>query len=86
MNNGLSRKYDLVGVQINDCLVDTAHTGNYIYRSGAKNSPESGSGGIILTWGFDQVYTTRICVTTFGTVFTSIYQPGISYGTWQKRG
>ena len=58
--------------------------GNYIYQKGAKNAAEPNTGGCIFTFGFYAVYSVRICITTYNNLYISLYQAGISYGSWKQ--
>ena len=86
INAELEAKYGVNAAYVSDCLMQTANPGHYIYNDGASSAPESGCGGCIFTIGFHEAYSARLCVTTFNNLFISIYQPGISYGSWKKIG
>ena len=83
---GLDSKFGIHAAYVSNCLEQTANPGHYIYNDSAANKPESGCGGCIFTIGFYDAYAARICITTFNNLFISIYQPGISYGSWKKIG
>lgn len=83
-NTGLGAKYGVNGIYVNDCLTETAMPGNYIYQKGAKNAAESNTGGCIFTFGFYAAYSVRICITTYNNLYISLYQAGISYGSWKQ--
>lgn len=86
VETGLDSKFGIHAAYVSNCLEQTANPGHYIYNDSAANKPEPGCGGCIFTIGFYDAYAARICITTFNNLFISIYQPGISYGSWKKIG
>ena len=74
---------------VTDALQQTIDTGIYSYSFNATNAP-SPSPGIIMTIGLKDVdgsllFSLRIALTTDNELYTSIYQPGISWGTWEEK-
>lgn len=74
---------------VTDALQQTIDTGIYSYSFNATNAP-SPSPGIIMTTGLKDVdgsllFSLRIALTTDNELYTSIYQPGISWGTWEEK-
>lgn len=71
---------------VSDCLVDTNSPGIYIYADNATHRPVEGegNGGVILTFGFLKMWTTRIAISNDLRLFVSLHTPGVSYGEWKE--
>ena len=71
---------------VSDCLVDTNSPGIYIYADNATHRPVDGegNGGVILTFGFLKMWTTRIAISNDLRLFVSLHTPGVSYGEWKE--
>ena len=71
---------------VSDCLVDTNSPGIYIYADNAAHRPVDGegNGGVILTFGFLKMWTTRIAISNDLRLFVSLHTPGVSYGEWKE--
>lgn len=72
--------------EITDCLLQTTTTGMYYYDgSKATNTPDDSPVGCIYTFNSGTIFGLRIALTSHNKLFTSIYIPGSSYGTWEEK-
>lgn len=69
---------------VNDALTETTQFGIYVYSFDTTNAPDSGA-GVIITLQMGNFFSLRLAITSSNKMYTSVYVPGQSYGTWEEK-
>lgn len=67
-----------------DLLQQTTEQGIYRYSGVTSGAPDSWDTGVVIVLSIGN-WLGRLAITAAGGLYTSIYQPGSSYGTWSQK-
>lgn len=67
-----------------DLLQQTTEQGIYRYSGVTSSAPDSWDTGVVIVLSMGNWFG-RLAITAAGGLYTSIYQPGSSYGTWSQK-
>lgn len=67
-----------------DLLQKTTEQGIYRYSGITSGAPDSWDTGVVIALSMGN-WIGRLAITAAGGLYTSIYQPGSSYGTWSQK-
>ena len=77
-------KYNLIASGVkSDALYETCHPGTYLYDVDKANKPNDERGAII-AFGYNGSLVARIAITQSSLVYSAMYAPNITYGTWKQ--
>ncbi|MDO4324063.1 MAG: hypothetical protein Q4C61_16240 [Lachnospiraceae bacterium] len=74
--------------EVTNAITQTKKNGIYYYGFNTQNAPNTDAGVVIafeMQNGDETLLTFRIAITSGNHLFTSIYEPGITYGTWAEK-
>lgn len=65
-------------------MQQTTEQGIYRYSGITSGAPDSWDTGVVIVLSMGN-WLGRLAITAAGGLYTSIYQPGSSYGTWSQK-
>lgn len=69
---------------VSNALTETCNYGWYTYSYNTTDAPSTDA-GVIITLPLSTVLAFRLAITSSGKLYTSVYIPGQSYGTWGEK-